>query len=92
VLSALRLVLRIIAKVNQRVVALRADHDDIATATAVAARRTAAWNELLASESHAAVAAVASFDTNFCFIDEHEEPVVRSLLSMVRLTKARPEP
>jgi hypothetical protein len=57
--------------VDQRVVALRADHDDVAAAAAVAARGAAAGNELLPPEGHAAVAAVAGLDANFCFIDEH---------------------
>ena len=71
VFAALRLVLRVIAEVNQCVVALRADHNDVAATAAVAARGPAAGNELLAPEGHAAVAAVAGLDANFCFIDEH---------------------
>ena len=77
VLAALALVLRVIAEVDEGVVALRADHDDVAAAAAVAARGSAAGNELLAAEGHAAVAAVAGFDANFCFIDEHGEPGIR---------------
>ena len=72
VFAALALVLRVIAEMDQRVVALRTDHDDIAATAAVAARGTAAGHELLAPEGHAAVAAVAGFDANFCFINEHE--------------------
>ena len=71
VLSALALVFRVVAEVDEGVVALRADHDDIAAAAAVAAGGTASGNELLAAEGHAAIAAVAGFDANFCFIDEH---------------------
>ena len=37
----------------------------------VAAGRTAAGNELFAPEGHAAIAAVASFDANSGFINEH---------------------
>jgi transketolase N-terminal domain/subunit len=77
VLAALALVLGVIAEVDQRVVALRADHDDIAAAAAVAARWTAAGHELFAPEGHAAVAAVAGLDANFCFIDEHGKPGIR---------------
>ena len=71
VLAALRLVFGVVAEVNERVVLLGADHDDIAAPAAVAARGAAAGDELLTAEGHAAVAAVASFDPNFCFIDEH---------------------
>jgi hypothetical protein len=71
VLAALRLVLRVIAEMDQRVVALRDFHDDVAATAAVAARRAAAGHKLLAPEGHAAIAAVAGLDANFCFIDEH---------------------
>ena len=71
VLAALALVLRVVAEVDKRVVPLRADHDDVAAATAVAARRAAAGDKFLAPEGHAAIAAVAGFDANFCFIDKH---------------------
>jgi hypothetical protein len=47
------------------------DHEDVAAAAAVAAGGTAAGDELFAAEGHAAVAAVAGFDANFGFIDEH---------------------
>jgi hypothetical protein len=59
---------------DQRVVALRADHEDIAATAAVAARGTAARNELFAPKGHAAIAAVAGFDANFCLIYEHKPP------------------
>jgi hypothetical protein len=71
VLAALAFVFRVVAKVDEGVVALRAFHDNVTTAPAVSAGRTAAGDEFLAAEGHAAIAAVASFDTNFCFIDEH---------------------
>ena len=72
VLAALRFVLGVEAEMNQRVVALAGFHQDVAAASAVAARRAAARHELLAAEGHAAVAAVAGFDANFDFVDEHE--------------------
>lgn len=78
-LTALALVLRIVAEVDERVVALRADHDNVAAATAIAAGGTAAGNELLSAEGHAAVSAVSGFDANFCFIDEHGRPGNRDL-------------
>jgi hypothetical protein len=73
VLSALRLVLGIVAEMDERVVALAGLHDDVAAAAAVAARGSAAGHKLLPPEGHAAVAAVAGLYANFCFIDEHGE-------------------
>ena len=72
VLAALRLVLGVVAEVDQRVVALRRLHDDVAAAAAVAAGRAAAGHELLAPKGHAAVAAVAGFHSDFGFIDKHD--------------------
>src|SRR6185437_907092 len=60
------------AKMHQRVVPLAGFHNDIATASAVSARGTTAWNELFPTECHAAIAAIAGFYTNFGFVDEHE--------------------
>jgi hypothetical protein len=57
--------------VNQRVVALAGFHDHIAAATTVAAGGTAAGNELLPTECHAAVAAVAGFDSDYCLVNKH---------------------
>ena len=74
VFAALRLVLRVVAEMDEGIVALRASHYDIAATAAVSSTRTAAGNELLAPEGHAAVTAVAGFDANFCFIDEHGLP------------------
>ncbi len=71
VFAALRLVLGVVAEVDEGVVALRAGHDDVAAAAAVAAGGTAAGHELLAAEGHAAIAAVAGFYANFGFINEH---------------------
>ena len=70
-LAALRLVLGVVTEMDERIVALRGLHDHVAATAAVAARGSAAGNELLAAEGHAAVAAVAGFDANFGFIDEH---------------------
>ena len=47
---------------------------------AVAAGGTAAGDELLAAEGHAAVAAVARLDADACFIDKHPALVPLSLL------------
>ena len=73
VAPALGLVFGIEAEVDQRVVALAGFHGDVAAAPAIAAGGTAAGHELLATEGHAAVAAVAGLDPNFGFIDEHGE-------------------
>ncbi len=71
VLAALRFVLGVIAEMDQRVVPLRRLHHHVAAAAAVAARRAAARHKLLAPEGHAAIAAVAGFYADFCFIDKH---------------------
>ncbi len=71
VLAALRLVLGVIAEVDQGIVTLRGDHDDVAATAAVAAGRSAAGNEFFAPEGHAAIAAVAGLDAYLCLIDEH---------------------
>ena len=71
VASALCGVFRVEAEMHQRVVALAGFHDDVAATAAVAARRAAARDILLAPECEASVAAVASLYTNFGFIDEH---------------------
>ena len=56
---------------HQGIVALARLHDDVAALAAVAAGRAATRHELLPAESEAAVAAVAGFDANFSFINEH---------------------
>jgi hypothetical protein len=89
VLPALALVFRIIAEVDEGVVALRRHHDDIAATTAVATRGAAARHKLFAPEGHTSVAAIAGFYFDSCFIDEHGEPVISNQLSMVNATKAR---
>ena len=57
--SALRLVFGIKAEVHQRIVALAGFHDHISALAAIATRRPAARNKLLAAEGHAAIAPVA---------------------------------
>ena len=74
VLTALGLVLGVIAEMDEGVVALLGDHDDVAAASAVAAGGTTAGNKLFAAEGHTAIAAVAGFYFYFCFIDEHGVP------------------
>ena len=58
---------------------LISDDPDITAATAVAARRTATRNKLLASKSSHAITAVAASNLNFGTIDEHfftsEQPI-----------------
>ena len=69
--AALAFVLGVEAEVDEGVVALGGDHEDVAAVAAVAAGGAAAGDELLPAEGHAAIAAVAGFDANFCFIDKH---------------------
>ena len=71
VTAALGLVLRVEAEVEQRVVMLAGHEYHVAAAPAVAAAGTAPGNELLAPERKTAVAAVAGFDLDFNFVDEH---------------------
>ncbi len=69
--SALGLVFGVEAEVDESVVAFARFHYHVATMTAVAARRTSARHELLAPKCHAAIAAIAGFHSNFCFVNEH---------------------
>ena len=70
--TALRLVLRVIAEVDQGIVPLRRLHDDVATVAAIATGRAASGHKLLAPEGHAAIPAVARLDPNFGFVNEHK--------------------
>jgi hypothetical protein len=69
--SALRLVLRIEAKVNQRIMPLARLHDDVASASAIAAGRTAPRNKLLPPEGNASIAAIPRLDANPGLINKH---------------------
>ena len=89
VLAALRLVLRVVAEVDEGVMALRADHDHVAASAAVAARGSAAGHELLPAEGHATVAAVAGLDANLSLIDEHGESVFNFQVSVAGSTGVR---
>jgi hypothetical protein len=71
VAAALGLVLRVVAKMDQSVVALAGFDDDVSAAAAISAGRAAARNKLLAAKGHAAVSAVAGLDLDSCLIDEH---------------------
>jgi len=52
-------------------VALAGFHDDVSTLATIAARRPTARDEFLPPESEAAIAAVASFDSDYGLVDEH---------------------
>ncbi len=69
--AALGLPLGVEAEVDEGVVAEGGGHEDVAAVAAVAAGGASAGNELFAAEGHAAIATVASFYTDFCFIDKH---------------------
>src|SRR5580692_3145658 len=56
---------------HERVMPLAGFHNHISALAAVTAGRPAPRNIFLAAEGHAAVAAVARLDSNFCLIDEH---------------------
>ena len=71
VAAALGLVLGVEAEVDQGVVGEGGGHEDVAAVAAVSAGGAATGNELLAAEGHAAVAAVAGLDADFCFINKH---------------------
>src|SRR5712671_1408069 len=93
VASAFRLVFRIETEMDQRVVALAGFHNYISTLAAVAAGRSAAGYVFLAAKRHAAIAAVARFDSDFSFVDKHNctgLPVSR-VLTAHQKQKPRPE-
>jgi len=69
--ATLGLLLRPVAKLNQRIVALARTQHDVAAARAIAAAGPASRNEFFAPEGNAAVAAVAGFHANGGFINEH---------------------
>jgi hypothetical protein len=69
-------VLRIETKMHEGVVALARFHHDVAALAAITAGRPATRHKLLPAEGHAAVAAVAGFDSNFGFINEHGKAVL----------------
>ena len=56
---------------NERIAVRIGDEVDRAALAAVAAIRTAARNELLAPEAESAATAVAGFDVDVDFVDEH---------------------
>ncbi len=71
VFSALGFVLRVVAEMDERIVALARLHDDVAAAAAVAAGGSPSGHEFFAAKGHASVAAVAGFYFDLCFIDKH---------------------
>src|SRR6185437_10042134 len=71
VTAALGLVFRVVAKMDERIVALAGFKDHVAATAAIPAGRTAARNKFFAAKGHAAVASVARLDADPCFIDEH---------------------
>ncbi len=70
-LAATSFVFGVEPEMNQRVMALARLHDDVAAMAAVAAGRAAAGDKFLAPEGHASIATVASFYSNFNFVQEH---------------------
>ena len=70
-LAALGVELRVEAVVDEGVGVRAGDDEDRAAVAAVAAARAAARDELLAAERQAAVSAVAGYDVNVDFVNEH---------------------
>src|SRR5206468_1381176 len=87
VTSPLGFVFGVETKMHQRIMTLAGFHNDVATLAAVSARGPSAGDKLLPPEGEASVAAVARFDSNFGFINEHG-CVNKSL----RETKKMPRP
>lgn len=71
VTAPLCLVLRVIAKMDQSVVALAGLKHHVATATAVASGGSTARHKLFPTKGHAAIAAIAGLDLDSCLIDKH---------------------
>ena len=71
--SALRLVFRVEAELQQGIGVLAADHDHVAAAAAIAAAGAAARDVLLPAESEATVAAVAGLYEYSDFINKHRK-------------------
>ena len=69
--AALGLPFGVVAKVDEGVVGQGGAHEDVAAVAAVAAGGAAAGDEFFAAKGHAAVAAVAGFDADAGFINEH---------------------
>src|ERR1035437_6300804 len=71
VATALRLVFRVEAELEQGVGVLAAHHHDVAAAPAIAAAGAAPWDVLLPAEGEATVAAIAGLHEYSDFINEH---------------------
>jgi hypothetical protein len=73
--AAFRLVFRIKAEMQQRIVVFARDKNHIATAPAIAAARSSARNILLAAERQTAIAAVARLHADSYFINKHASSI-----------------
>ncbi len=71
VAAALGLPLGVEAEVDEGVMGKRGAHEDVTAVAAVSAGGAAAGYEFFAAKGHGAVAAVAGFDSNSGFVDEH---------------------
>ncbi len=71
-------VLGVVTQVQERVHRLVGDNPDVATAPAVAPRRTAARDKFFAAKSSHAVTAVATADANLGAINEHLKSKMRA--------------
>src|SRR5262249_46018072 len=77
VTAALGFVLRIVAVAKKRVLVLAGDHDDIASAPAIAAAGPAFRNVLLPAEGEASVTAVAGLHQDSGFVNKHRKAAGR---------------
>ncbi len=69
-LAARRLVVLLVAEIDQRVETIDGFDPDIAAATAIAAVRSAEFDEFLPPEGNAACAAIAGADIDLGFVEE----------------------
>src|SRR5271170_3053659 len=70
-LSALGLVLRVVAEMDQRIVPLAGLHNYVAAASAIASRRPSSGHKFFPAKGHAPIATVAGLHLDSCFIDKH---------------------
>src|SRR5215213_257576 len=83
------LVFGVVPKVKQGVQTLVRFQKDIATDAAVPARRTAAWDELLAAKGGNTVSAVAGFDVYLYAINKHGSILSNALRTPLVTTAMR---
>src|SRR4051794_8888236 len=71
--ALLSLEMLLVTIIDQRVQSIDRFNDNVAAAAAIAAARSAELNVLLAPKCHAAVAAVAGADIDFCLVEKFHD-------------------